>query len=200
MIMSQLISRSQAKRAGLKTYFNGKACPQGHVAVRKVGSGTCVECSKSATKMWREENQDYTSEYGRLYRSARGEDLLAKKREYQRAWSAANREEKSRRDAQYSSSKRSSGDINFLATCAAKTKRYETAKINATPTWADHDVIGGMYEIAQVFRRVGFDMHVDHIVPLQGKTVSGLHTHDNLQLMIGGANQSKSNRVWPEMP
>jgi hypothetical protein len=195
-----LITRAQAKASGLTTYFNGKPCPKGHVAQRKTGSGGCVECANASTKRWHSRNQDHNASYGKAYRETRGEDLLAKKREYQRAWIAANKEEKRRRDAEYERSKREQNDAAFLAYCTARSQKRRAAKIQATPTWMDKDVISGMYKLAQVFRRTGMDVHVDHIVPLQSKIVSGLHTHDNLQLMVGTMNRSKSNRAWPDMP
>lgn len=84
-------------------------------------------------------------------------------------------------------------------------KRARVAKRRASlksgvPCWADLETIKGMYQLAQVFRRAGLNIHVDHIVPIRGRTVSGLHTHDNLQLLIGSKNIGKGNRVWPDMP
>lgn len=198
--MRRITTRSEAKASGAKTYFTGKPCPSGHISDRRTGSGTCVECRNAATKQWHAQHVDHNADYGKAYRKKRGEGLLSKKREYQRGWVAENKEEKRLRDAEYERTKRGVGDVDFLASCAAKTKRYEAARSQAIPAWSDRDVVDGMYLLAQVFRRTGLNMHVDHIVPLQGATVSGLHTHNNLQLMIGSANQSKSNRVWPDMP
>lgn len=198
--MTQIITRFQAKADGLKTYFTGKPCPSGHVSNRKTKSGTCVECCNAITKQWHSRNADHNAKYGKAYRAKRGEDLLAKKRDYQRKWNAENKDEKSRRDVEYDRAKREAGDARFLASRKARSKKYETSKMKAMPPWADNEAIKDMYFLAQVFRRVGVNMHVDHIVPLQNKKVCGLHTHHNLQLMVGHKNQSKSNRYWPDMP
>ena len=76
----------------------------------------------------------------------------------------------------------------------AKTVRYLTAKKHQYPAWADHKAIKMMYRAAQVFRVSGFDVQVDHIIPLQGKTVRGFHVHNNLQIITAKRNQMKSNR------
>lgn len=70
---------------------------------------------------------------------------------------------------------------------------YKAAKILATPPWADNQAI---YELYDVATRLGLE--VDHIVPLRGDDVCGLHVHWNLQLLTREENAMKSNRFDPE--
>lgn len=58
----------------------------------------------------------------------------------------------------------------------------------ATPPWADTKV---MYEI---YLNCPEGYHVDHIIPLNGKIISGLHVPGNLQYLPAKENLKKSNR------
>lgn len=115
-----------------------------------------------------------------------------KKNESSRSWYLQNKDSVAKRSAEWlRSNPVKSRQINA---------RKKAIKLRATPSWADSDLVTGMYEAAELFRRVGIRMEVDHIVPLKGKTVSGLHTHDNLQLMVSKKNAAKNNLTWPQMP
>jgi len=80
----------------------------------------------------------------------------------------------------------------------AKTRKRQAAKIKRTPTWLAIEDIQRMeriYEVAALCTKMsGFAWHVDHIVPLQGKTVSGLHVPWNLQIIPAKLNYAKNNR------
>lgn len=41
-----VISRDEAFRTGLKTYFTGKPCKHGHLAPRYTSTGACAECAR----------------------------------------------------------------------------------------------------------------------------------------------------------
>lgn len=76
-------------------------------------------------------------------------------------------------------------------------KRH-AAKKQRVPKWLTDDdcwMIEQSYDIAAKRKdKFGFDWHVDHIVPLQGKTVSGLHVPWNLQVIPAVENKRKSNK------
>ena len=70
---------------------------------------------------------------------------------------------------------------------------YRASKHQAEPLWCEHEKIKTLYEKAKEY-----NMEVDHIVPLQGKSVCGFHCWHNLQLLDRGHNASKSNVMWPD--
>lgn len=78
---------------------------------------------------------------------------------------------------------------------AAKVQRRNAAKLNATPFWANQDAINKHYMNARYLTEVtGQIHHVDHIVPLRGKFVCGLHVEYNLRAIPHFLNTRKGNK------
>lgn len=76
-------------------------------------------------------------------------------------------------------------------------KAYKTRKSKAMPSWLSQDQlkeIENFYWLAADLKKVsGGTYHVDHIIPLQGKGVCGLHVPWNLQVLPKDINLQKSN-------
>jgi 5-methylcytosine-specific restriction endonuclease McrA len=76
-------------------------------------------------------------------------------------------------------------------------------KLQAVTNWEpelDQLVEREASRLKQLRRRMfGFAWHVDHVVPLKGETVCGLHNSHNLAVIPGSLNIEKSNKVWPDM-
>ena len=86
---------------------------------------------------------------------------------------------------------------NNLPMYAANAAKNRAAKMQRTPKWLTEDdlwIIKQAYKLAALrTKMLGFSWHVDHIIPLQGKLVSGLHVPWNLQVIPAVENISKNN-------
>lgn len=66
-----------------------------------------------------------------------------------------------------------------------------------TPPWADQATVK---QLEEIYLSCPDGHHVDHIIPLRGYIVSGLHVPWNLQHVSIAENYHKSNNWWPDMP
>lgn len=93
-------------------------------------------------------------------------------------------------------------DKNRAAKAAINAQRH-AAKMRRTPKWLSSSDLMWIKEIyrtcAEVSEVTGTPHHVDHIVPLQGTNVSGLHVPWNLQIISASENASKRNHLLPEL-
>ena len=184
-----IVSLKTAKELKTTRYFTGEPCKYGHIAERIVSNRRCSECLKTLLKEYTEINKEKilkkAAERAKKYRVEHKEKAVASRR----LWASKNRE----KDNSYYSKwrKNNKGHVNSL------NRKRQAAKLQRTPKWlTDFDTlkIQCIYSIAAMLTRVNNEpWHVDHILPLQGELVSGLHVPSNLQPMRGIENSSKSN-------
>jgi len=173
--------RQTARENGEKQYVTGKPCSKGHLSARLVSTGTCLECSKTFCSGYRKENFTKIAEYNTANK--------IKLTQQKTSWEEKNTEK--------AVAARQKWRKNNPAKLAADTNKRRLAKINRTPPWLNKSQLFEMesvYNYCAALRNVGLDYHVDHIVPLRGDNVSGLHVPWNLQVITGAENMSKGNR------
>lgn len=161
----------------------------------------CVECKRGTKRAWEARNKERVAEAqakrARKWFLANREKADAASRKWQaanperyaeatRAWNAANPEKVAATKQRFNAN-----NPGIWAAYAAKRRAVQDRQ---TPPWADDDAIKSMYALAAIYRDFGFDVEVDHEIPLQGKKVSGLHVHHNLQIIPMSANRAKSNQ------
>lgn len=142
------------------------------------------ENAKRLKKEWYERNKELTKERARSWALANPEQTTARKAKwrqenlkthnaYNRKWFAENKDKRSSYQA----------------------KRKATI-LQRTPSWdPDAHLIIAKYQLAAMLSKAsGIEHHVDHIIPLQGKKVSGLHVFSNLRVIPGSDNVKKSNK------
>ena len=74
----------------------------------------------------------------------------------------------------------------------AYTAKRNAKKLQRTPSWADPS------KLQEIYLNCPKGHHVDHIIPLQGELVSGLHVPENLQYLTAKENLEKSNKYSVE--
>ena len=76
-------------------------------------------------------------------------------------------------------------------------QNHRISKIKRVPSWLSDDdkwMIQEIYHLAKLRTSLtGVKWEVDHIIPLQGKNVSGLHVPTNLRVITQRENRSKWN-------
>lgn len=178
----KIISRQEANERGLTRYFTGKPCKHGHIVERTTPNGTCMACQHTTTKKWRKDNPEGNKEsYTRYYRNN-----IDKCHEANRTHYANNTESRKKSHKDWVDANPGKANAHHIKRKAAKLKR--------TPPWLSETQlleIENFYKISQWYDE---PMHVDHIVPLQGDLVSGLHVPWNLQILTASANTAKGNR------
>lgn len=151
---------------------------------------------RADSKKYRQENSEKVKEYNRKYRQENPEKFREwrkenpeKRRESVRKWAKENLEKVRRKNRKWQKE-------NSEKVTAISAKR-RARKLQATPHWLteyQYKQIELKYWISQFLTDyTGIQHHVDHIHPLQGENICGLHVPENLQILTAEENLRKSN-------
>jgi hypothetical protein len=145
-----------------------------------------LENAKRLRKEWYERNKELTKQRAREWALANPD----KRKQAIDKWREDNRD-------QHNATNRNWNKNNKPKKAALQSKR-RAAILQRTPKWLTEDdlwIIEQAYDLAALrTKMLGFAWHVDHIIPLQGKLVSGLHVPKNIQVIPGSENVKKSNK------
>ena len=128
----------------------------------------CINCSK----LYYKENSEYHKDY-RVENNEKIKDYRVENKEKAKDYNKKYYQEHKKEDV-------------------ARQAKHRASKLQRTPVWADHT------ELKKIYINCPDGYHVDHIIPLQGEKVSGLHVPENLQYLTAEENLSKSNKYKVE--
>lgn len=136
----------------------------------------CKLCVKEHNKIYYKQNREAVRSNTSAYYIQNLEKSLATRKLYRDSNKDKNAED------HRAWSKKNPGSIRAIQA------RRRAAKLKRTPLWSERA------EIKEFYQNCPVGHHVDHIVPLQGETVSGLHVLSNLQYLTAKENISKGNK------
>jgi molecular chaperone DnaK (HSP70) len=151
----------------------------------------CKECRKEKSRIRYAEKNEEVKQQQKVYWDSVKDSINEKKVEAR----ANNLEFFRERDKQYYRRDLEHSRLRSVI----KNGRRRAKKLNACPTWlseTDLAKIKSIYKNCKnISKKTGTIHHVDHIVPLQGENVCGLHVPWNLRVIPASVNCSKSNKL-----
>lgn len=163
--------RQSTCRECTRAYQREKYAIDPEYKARRVAKGKRIYGRKALDPEWMEKERQRKYPLSRAYWEANKDKMRADRL----AWGKANR-----------------------AKLRAILQKYRAAKIQRTPPWLTTDDFWMIEEAHRLAvdrtKLTGFAWHVDHVVPLQGDLVSGLHVPWNLQVIPAADNVRKNNK------
>lgn len=185
-------TRAEAKALGATHYFTGTPCKHGHIAPRKT-KGACTDCLKVEWQQAAKIRAEYFQQYNA---SNAGQEAKQRYYEKNRAQVIARAQARPTAEKQmYKTTYKQKNPDLYKALTSFRRRRFR----DATPPWLTHkqkSEIRQLYRIAITMSQTTGERYVvDHIIPLQGDAVCGLHVPWNLRVITQEENLVKSNKL-----
>ena len=169
--------------------------------LRYTSNNACITCALERVKKYQAQNVEIIKQRTKAYYQDNKEYRL----ECTKQWVEKNKEYRSAQKREYAQQNAERIKANYknyyeanYPRMLAKRNKQHADKLLRTPKWLTKDdqwMIEQAYELAALRTQMfGFPWHVDHVLPLRGKKVSGLHTPINLQVIPGAENLRKTNK------
>jgi 5-methylcytosine-specific restriction endonuclease McrA len=184
-------TRKEAKILGSLWYYTGKLCLNNHESKRKTVNGVCYVCALENTSKWLKARPEYSRARVKKWQKENPEKHKIQHAIRSKKYAQANKQTIYESHKKY----RQSNKAKILSW----TRKRQANKLNATPKWLTEQHFIDMeckYSVAQMLTLNDYEPYqVDHIIPLQGKTVCGLHVPWNLQIITATQNRKKGNKI-----
>lgn len=166
------------------------------VGPRRPYLGVCKRCDAQVVR-WKSDGITDRCD------TCRGRDMVAafaarnpgRQAANSKRWSSENRErtaEIKRRWLEANPEKRKAVSMDYFRRNRDAFNARRSRRNLAVPQWADKKAIRAVYrEAARLTIETGIIHEVDHIIPVCGKTVTGLHVAENLQAIPRKVNRTK---------
>ncbi len=197
----EIISRKAAHIAGLLRYFTGKECKHGHITERLTSNATCLACV--ANKKAEQGSRALANKAKRERRLNDPEPIRAQERSKRlrnpEVYRKRDRERWVNGKAQTTAAWLKADRIARPWIYAERARRRKAAVKRATPKWLSQqqrkEIVAFYKKAYSMSQETGEKHHVDHIIPLNGVGICGLHVPWNLQVITATDNLKKGNRL-----
>lgn len=204
------LTLEQARKEGSKFYWTGNTCKYGHVDFRYTGSKLCVQCSKNHQKKCRENLTEEQKEKIRERDRVRSKTENPRRKEYQKKWREENKEYIKEYKKQWAKENKESNlnrirkwqknnpekHRSYCRKWEQENKHKVREKCRRRQVAKKQGSLDDRFkkEIQEIYRKCPKGYHVDHIIPINGDNVSGLHVPWNLQYLTPEENCKKGNK------